>query len=159
MRGGNHRPVENFSTVIADLDDEVPTGMIEIFLLGGKTKCEGGVVACCLYLAVIGYLIILITPYLDAALSRIVLYETATEVSMHNILVARQGGFSYLIDYALNGQMRQGYIVKEKVIAIARGQRENGGQCHQAVNDFLHNHIIIWTVETQKSSTAHVLIT
>ena len=38
MRGGNHRPVENFSTVIADLDDEVPTGMIEILILGGKTK-------------------------------------------------------------------------------------------------------------------------
>ena len=38
MRGRNHRPIENFSIVFADLDDEVPTGTIEILILSGKAK-------------------------------------------------------------------------------------------------------------------------
>ena len=67
MRGRNHCPIENFSIVFADLDDEVPAGTIEIFILGGEAKREGGVVARCLYLAVIEYLVVLIAPYLDAA--------------------------------------------------------------------------------------------
>lgn len=138
MRGCNHRPIENFSIVFADLDDEVPTGAIEILILSGKAKREGCVVARCLYLAVIKYLVVLIAPDLDAALSRIVFYEATADIGMLDILVARQCGYSCLVDYALNSQVRQGYIVKEKVIAIARGQREDSGQRHQRVDDFLH---------------------
>ena len=138
MRGRNHCPIENFSIVFADLDDEVPAGTIEIFILGGEAKREGCVVARCLYLAVIEYLVVLIAPYLDAALSRIVLYEATADIGMLDILVARQCGYSCLVDYALNSQVRQGYIVKEKVIAIARDKREEGGQYHQGVDDFLH---------------------
>ena len=45
MRGHNHCPIENFSIVFADLDDEVPAGTIEIFILGGEAfrglaKCQ-----------------------------------------------------------------------------------------------------------------------
>ena len=120
MRGRNHRPIENFSIVFADLDDEVPAGTIEIFILGGEAKREGGVVARCLYLAVIEYQVVLIAPYLDAALSRIVLYEATADIGMLDILVARQCGYSCLVDYALNSQVRQGYSVKVKL--IARGQ-------------------------------------
>ena len=136
MRGRNHCPIENFSIVFADLDDEVPAGTIEIFILCGEAKREGCVVARSLYLAVIEYLVVLIAPYLDAAFSRIILSEATAEIGMLDILIARQCGYSCLVDYALNSQVRQGYSVKVKL--IARGQREEGGQCHQGVDDFLH---------------------
>ena len=63
MRGCLHRPEENFSIVIANLDDEVPTRTVEVFILSGETKRKGCVVTCSLYLAVIEYLVVLITPY------------------------------------------------------------------------------------------------
>lgn len=97
MRGRNHCPIENFSIVFAHLDDEVPAGTIEILILSGEAKREGCVVACCLYLAVIEYLVVLIAPYLDAALSRIVLYEATADIGMLDILVARQ--CDYLLSY------------------------------------------------------------
>ena len=111
----NHRPIENISIVFADLDDEVPTGAIEILILSGEAKREGCVVARCLYLAVIEYLVVLIAPYLDAALSRIVLYEATADIGMLDILVARQCGYSCLVDYALNSQVDRVISLKRKL--------------------------------------------
>ena len=115
MRGRNHRPIENFSIVFADLDDEVPTGAIEILILGGEAKRKGCVVARSLYPTVIKYLVILITPYLDAAFSRIVLYEATADIGMLDILVARQCGYSCLVDYALNSQVDRVISLKRKL--------------------------------------------